>query len=191
MPAHDDHFAATELQNDTDEVPKERISGILPRPPRLAAMPTRHRVAVRGPRARDRMREAPMVVRASSKIRTAVEMFRSLDVRCLPVVNDGGVLVGMLSDRDLRSLRIPYFIGNEYVGNLQTVLEMPVMRLLTGNIIAVHEDASVFDALAWMLNERIAIVPVTNGDGVLVGVISYLELLSMWPALDAVSDAAG
>ena len=57
--------------------------------------------------ARDLMTEAPATVGPTATVRKAVDILQTLDIRHLPVVNDDGELIGMLSDRDLRSLSLP------------------------------------------------------------------------------------
>lgn len=61
--------------------------------------------------ARDLMTESPATIGPAWTIRSAVRLLQTLDVRHLPVVNEQGELVGMLSDRDLRALAVPVIVG--------------------------------------------------------------------------------
>ena len=164
---------------DADTLP-DGLSVIRPMVRRKGRLLTRTRGAT-GVKIRDMMSVAPAVLLASSKIRTAVEVLQSLDLRSLPVVDDEGVLVGTLSDRELRALRIPYFVGTEYVGDLRTVLEMATERLMNREVAAVDVDGPVTEAITRMLVHNRVVVPVTNRDGVLVGVISCMDLLVLLP----------
>ncbi len=142
-------------------------------------------------RAKDLMSDVQGVVRASATIRTAVEIIRSLDIRTVCVVDDDGTLVGALSDRELRTLRIPYFIGNEYIGDLKKALDEPVSRLLDSTVVFVDAEASAGEALALMIHHRTPSLPVIDAGGILVGVINYLDMLRKLPLdLDIVRDAA-
>src|SRR6476659_542610 len=48
-----------------------------------------------------RMTEGPVTISMSATVRDAVRLLQTLEVRHLPVVDEDGTLVGMLSDRDL------------------------------------------------------------------------------------------
>jgi len=128
-------------------------------------------------KAKDVMSAALATVRASSKLGTAVDILRTLEVRHLPVVDDGGALVGLLSDRDLRTLRIPYFAGNEYVGDLGAALGANVSRLLRGSVPFVDTDNTVGEVLDLMIYHEICAIPVVDAERLLVGIISYVDLL--------------
>ena len=62
--------------------------------------------------ARDIMTENPICVRSDSTAGKAAELLQTLQVRHLPVTQ-GTELVGILSDRDLRSCYIPNIIDLE------------------------------------------------------------------------------
>jgi CBS domain-containing protein len=131
--------------------------------------------------ARDLMTPAPRTVPATARLRMAVEILQSLDVRHLPVVDEEGALVGMLSDRDLRALSIPCMIGREYLGNLQTALDTTVATLMNGNVLSVDLEADAAEVVDLMLDHKIGAVPVTDADGALVGIVSYIDVLRSLP----------
>ncbi len=131
--------------------------------------------------ARDLMTEAPATVLPTSTVRKAVEMLQTLDVRHLPVVNEDRELVGMLSDRDLRALSIPYFVGPEHVGSLRTALDSGVASFMNSDVLSVEADADAAEVVDLMLDHKIGAVPVTDADGTLVGIISYMDILRAVP----------
>jgi len=134
--------------------------------------------------ARDLMTEAPTTVGPTATVRRAVEILQTMDIRHLPVVNEDGELVGMLSDRDLRALSIPYFVGPEHVGNLRTALDAGVASFMNSDVLSVEADADAAEVVDLMLDNKVGAVPVTDADGALVGIISYIDVLRAIP-LDA------
>lgn len=113
--------------------------------------------------ARELMTESPTVVDATATLRNAIEKLQSLDVRHLPVVDTDGQLVGMLSDRDLRSAVLP--------------LDASVSNVMSTDVIAVDLEADVAEIIDLMLDNKIGAVPVLDSDDVLVGIISYVDIL--------------
>lgn len=53
---------------------------------------------------RDWMSRDPVVVGAAAPVAVAAELLRARKIRHLPVVDDGGRLVGIVTDRDLRQV---------------------------------------------------------------------------------------
>ena len=127
--------------------------------------------------AYDVMTEDPKTISMTATVGDAVRMLHTLDVRHLPVVDDEGTLVGMLSDRDLRGLSFPEIVGEEYIGSIQTALDAPISSVMTSDVVAVEveDDASLIIEL--MLDYKIGAVPVVDLDGTLVGIVSYVDLL--------------
>lgn len=131
--------------------------------------------------ARELMTDAPATVRPTWTVRQAVRLLQTLDVRHLPVVNESRELVGMISDRDLRSLSVPAIVGTELVGSVETALDAPVSSLMTGDALSVEQEAEASEIVALMLEHRIGAVPVTDADGTLVGIVSYIDVLRTFP----------
>jgi acetoin utilization protein AcuB len=128
--------------------------------------------------ARELMTKNPATIEPDSKLREAVEMLNTLDVRHLPVTNEDGELVGILSDRDLRALEVPLFVGDEYMGSrVKAALEASVSSIMNGDVVAVDEETSEEDIVECLLNHKIGAVPVTDAYGVLVGIVSYVDVL--------------
>jgi CBS domain-containing protein len=106
-------------------------------------------------------------------------LLRTLDIRHLPIVDAKGALVGMLSDRDLRTLSDPYVVMDEYVGNLQSVLDTNVATLMSTNVFSVKPDSDASEIVKLMLEHKIGAVPVVEPGGMLVGIVSYVDLIRL------------
>jgi CBS domain-containing protein len=131
--------------------------------------------------AREIMTAAPATVCPWTPVREAARLLETMDIRHLPVIDDDGTLVGMLSDRDLRGLALPYVMGGEYVGDIHTALSARVSTLMTGDVKSVEEEDDVTEVVDLMLENRIGAVPVVDSDGSLVGIVSYVDVLRDMP----------
>lgn len=131
--------------------------------------------------ARDLMTENPVAVRASARVRDAVEILQTLDIRHLPVVNEAQELIGMLSDRDLRSLTVPQLVNSDWVGNLQTALDARVSTVMNGDVLSVETSAEAGEIVELMLDFKVGAVPVVDADGKLAGIVSYMDVLREIP----------
>lgn len=134
--------------------------------------------------AHDLMTEDPTTISMNATVRKAIWLLQTLDVRHLPVVNEEGTLVGMLSDRDIRGLALPEMMGDEYAGTVQRALDARVASLMSSNVLSVDLEADYAEIIDMMLDHKIGAVPVIDGDGTLVGIVSYMDVLRSIPLDD-------
>jgi CBS domain-containing protein len=122
--------------------------------------------------ARDLMTPSPARVSTTSTVGQALRLLRELDVRHLPVINEGRELVGMVSDRDFRGLPLANVISEGGVS-----LEEPISEMMSSDVISVGTDASLDEIIELMLEFKVGALPVVDADDLLVGIVSYIDIL--------------
>lgn len=130
--------------------------------------------------AADIMTENVRCITPQETISEAVELLQTLEVRHLPVVNDDDELVGMLSDRDLRSLFVPFDEDGETAGSLLKQGRMTVSKVMSSNVVAVNSEDDVMEVVDRLLEDKVGALPVVDSDNKLVGIISYVDVLRNW-----------
>lgn len=123
---------------------------------------------------RQLMTEHPSTVPSTSSIASALSILEALDVRHVPVVDETGTLVGMVSDRDIRAIVGPYPALDP---ELRNRLAWPITRAMNADLATVDADSEATEAIDTMLEQRVGALPVTDSDGELVGIVSYVDLL--------------
>jgi acetoin utilization protein AcuB len=126
--------------------------------------------------AAELMTENPRTVRVDDSIGEAVEVLQTVDFRHLPVVDEQGELVGMLSDRDLRALEVPFAQDAETVGTVLKKATIRVATMMSSNVVTAGPEADVTDLMELMLENKIGAVPVVDGEGELLGIVSYADV---------------
>jgi acetoin utilization protein AcuB len=102
---------------------------------------------------------------------------RELDIRHLPVVQDGE-LVGMVSDRDVAYLDVARLLEAEGADGLQRQLTTPVIEIMSADVVYVEPDTGLGDVIELMRERKIGAVPVvTTGTREVVGIVSYVDVL--------------
>lgn len=126
---------------------------------------------------RDIMTEEPVAVQVHETIGDVLEITRDLDIRHVPVLEDGR-LVGMISDRDLRDYSYPIEALADNPAIATDRREERVSVLMTGRPMTVGPGDNVVELIDLMLDQRVGAVPVVDpGDGALIGVVSYIDVL--------------
>jgi acetoin utilization protein AcuB len=117
------------------------------------------------------MSPKPIAVEANQTVREALRRLITDDIRHLPVVDDG-VLVGMVSDRDVRGLASDVLSGNE----LTEQLARAVSEVMSSDLVTVDPETEIAEAIDLMIEHKIGALPVVS-DTQLVGILSYVDVL--------------
>jgi acetoin utilization protein AcuB len=139
---------------------------------------------------RDLMTREPITVKASAKLRDAVELVMVRRIRHIPVLDEGGKLVGIITDRDVkRSLPSPLsaIAAEEYEMILD---DTDIGRIMTREPATIGVEARVSEALELLISAKVGGLPVVS-DGRLVGIFTERDALRGYLALLQKLGAAG
>ncbi len=139
-------------------------------------------------RAIDVMVRDVVTVRPDTDVADAIKLLAEHDVSALPVVDEQGNLIGILSEADLvhrveigTEKRRPWWL--EAVTGASTLAEefakshgKEVGEIMTSDVVSVSEDTPLAEIAALFERKRIKRVPVVK-DGKLVGVVSQSNLI--------------
>ena len=128
--------------------------------------------------AREVMTPNPLVLPLTASVREGMEALAAQDVRHVPVVNEDGELVGILSDRDLRKLPFASADMVTAMGDpVRKALDQPISSIMSGGVVAADQDTAIGEIAELMIDQRIGAVPITDADGRPVGIVSYVDIL--------------
>lgn len=127
--------------------------------------------------ARDLMTPDPLTVTPQASIADVWDLMREVDVRHLPVV-EVGVLVGMVSDRDVARVDLARLLKVEGAHALREELATPVAQIMSPDVIAVGPEADIGEVIDLLIDHKIGAVPVVEEDTrEVLGIISYVDVL--------------
>ncbi|PIE43436.1 MAG: histidine kinase [Gammaproteobacteria bacterium] len=122
------------------------------------------------------MTDKVVSVTADLSIREAFFLMREKNVRHLPVVDDKGALIGLVSDRELRR---PNWVDEapdiSHIYDLNNDLE--VADIMIRHVHCVHTYESLSKAVKLLLKHKIGAAPVLDKTQALVGMLSAVDLL--------------
>lgn len=121
------------------------------------------------------MTRSPVTLDIDATLSDAAETLLARGFRHLPVVSAEGHLLGVLSERDLRSR-----LGTDASAFLDATLEAlcePVLEAMTPDPIFVHAGAPLAEVLPIFSDESVGAVPVLDDDERVVGILSYVDVM--------------
>jgi acetoin utilization protein AcuB len=123
------------------------------------------------------MTRQPVTMDITGTVQEAADLMFAADVRHIPVV-EHGTLVGMISDRDVRSYMLPRSERIFQADEERARLAESIRAVMPSEVMTIRPDTPVAELLDIMLEEKIGAVPVLAPDtGELIGMVSYIDVL--------------
>ena len=147
---------------------------------------------------KDIMTWNPISIEQDAPVGTAIEVMADRKIRHLPVVDERGGIVGIITDRDLRSAALAPALEEHLSERARrrlrgigaTLENLRVKDAMTWNPVTTRPDMPLTQAAALMLEKHVGSLPVLE-DGALVGILTDRDavraLAAQIPALRAVS----
>lgn len=139
---------------------------------------------------RDVMTTRVIAVRKDASFKEMAAMLRSSRVSAFPVVDDEGRVIGVVSEADLLVKVAVQADGVSMLAALRHWREddkaagITAGDLMTGPAVTIRPDASVAEAARLMYDHRVKRLPVVTGSGALVGILSRVDVLSVFDRRD-------
>ncbi len=138
----------------------------------------------------DVMSTRVIAVKRSADYKEICSVLRQYRVSACPVISDAGKVVGVVSEADLLYkvadpnppaglIRLRWKLGEESKVNAITA-----GQLMTSPAISIQPDAPVAIAARVMQERRVRRLPVVSPDGMLIGIVSRTDLLSVYERPD-------
>jgi acetoin utilization protein AcuB len=120
----------------------------------------------------------------------AQELMAANKIRHLPVIESDGRLIGIVTDRDIRSA-LPYKFFKEAPSEEEkkNFAELKIKNIMTQNPITISPTYTLQDALLVIQDARVGALPVVDENGILSGIISVRDLLRAFINVKQIVDA--
>jgi CBS domain-containing protein len=121
----------------------------------------------------------PVVGNPSNKFSQLLRLFREFPLHHLPIVDDKGKLIGIVSTNDLPKVFLNLCNRPKPVLMTYDVIdaEVSVNDLMTSNPISINSNASISDAMDIFSDHKFTALPVVD-NGTLVGILSSKDVVT-------------
>jgi acetoin utilization protein AcuB len=119
-----------------------------------------------------------ITVEPDNGIFKAQELMAANKIRHLPVIEPDGRLIGIVTDRDIRSaLPYKFFRESPSEEEKKNFAELKIKNIMTKNPITISPNYTIQDALLMIQDARVGALPVVDENGILSGILSVRDLL--------------
>lgn len=128
-------------------------------------------------RAENGMIYDPVTIQRGSTVRDALAMMEEYHIGGIPVVDEKGHLVGIVTNRDLR---------------FERNLDRKIDEVMTSeNLVTTNQSTNLEEAAAILQEHKIEKLPVVDNDGKLIGLVTYKDITKAKDKPNACKDALG
>lgn len=126
--------------------------------------------------------EEVITISEDAGVGKAINLLREHGVSRLPVINDEGHLVGVVTTHDIADVavrRMDKLTTGDRAGEIDRMLDIPVYDIMNTPVESTHVNESVRDAVNRMLENDYAGLPVTEPDDerVIIGILAKTDVL--------------
>ena len=135
---------------------------------------------------KDWMSKSPVTAKPATSIMKAAKLMKENRFHRLPVVDDAGHLVGIVSDRDIKEASPSKATTLDMHELYYLLSEIKVSDIMTKKVIAVSPDDTVEKAAVLMLRHGVGGLPVIEASGEVVGVITDSDIFKVLVSITGV-----
>ena len=142
---------------------------------------------------KDVMTKEVITVNENDTVEKSASILAKHDLSGLPVVDDNGRVVGIITEGDLikhnSEVQVPAFLEilggiiylddpNKYLDDVKKSMGYFVKTVMTDDVITINQNEKVEDAASLLVRKKIKKLPVLDEDGKLVGIISRKDVMN-------------
>ena len=125
---------------------------------------------------RERMSSPAVTITPETTFQDALKLMRDRKFRRLPVVDEAGRLVGIVSERDLLHAS-PSPATSLSVFEINYLLwKLKIADMMTHNVISIAPDAPIENAAGLMVSNKVGGLPVVDRDNKVIGLITETDI---------------
>ncbi|HEY7700612.1 MAG TPA: CBS domain-containing protein [Vicinamibacteria bacterium] len=128
-------------------------------------------------RVGDYMTRDPITIEEDASMKEAMLLLRSHHIRHLPVAT-GRLLVGLVSDRDIKRASPSILQGIDKTEFEQLMEDTPVSRIMTREPFTVKETTPLVEAVTILVEKKFGSLPVVDGKE-LIGIFTEIDALKI------------
>jgi len=127
--------------------------------------------------AADLMAKGIFTCKPDDRVDSVLDVMQRHRFRHVPVVDDGDVVVGVISDRDIRNVSFLSQADGTELSDLM-VADIPVREIMVADPLTVGPDEPLINVLDTMKNKHVGCMPIVE-DGKLLGIVTIVDFLEL------------
>ena len=127
------------------------------------------------------MTKDPVTLNIDESFCKVAEIFQTKDIRHLPIVNSQGLILGIISQRDLNRIASPKRgPDGEYLYDPAELTKYILKQHVIQKVFSLSPEDTLEKAVAIMAEKKLGCMPVVDPGGRVVGIVTVTDLLKLF-----------
>ncbi len=123
----------------------------------------------------------PIMLNIDEPFCKVAQIFKSHDIRHLPVVNSSGVIMGIISQRDFNRITSPQRTSEgEYVYDMDEVAKYILRQQIIQHVTTLSPEDTLERAIELMAEKKLGCIPITDAELKVVGIVTAVDGLRLF-----------
>lgn len=130
---------------------------------------------------REIMTKDPVTLNIDDSFCQVAKIFQEKDIRHLPIVNSQGVILGIISQRDLNRITSPKRSPNgDYLYDPEELARYILKQHIVQTVFSLSPEDTLEKAVELMATKKLGCIPVVTPDGKVVGIATITDILNLF-----------
>jgi len=127
------------------------------------------------------MTKDPVTLNIDESFCRVAEIFMEKDIRHLPIVNSQGLILGIISQRDLNRIASPKKgPRGEYLYNPEELTKYILRQHVIQRIFSLSPEDTLEKAVEIMAENKLGCMPIVDSGGKVIGIVTVTDLLKLF-----------
>jgi len=127
----------------------------------------------------DKMEKKLLTLRPDTSLKDAYKLMVDKNVRHILITDEGGGVLGIISDRDIKKFASPFAGSSLETDRDKATMLLKVGSIMIKEIVSVKSDDSLKNCVSKMLDKNIHAIPVLDEGKKAVGIITSTDMLRL------------
>ena len=127
------------------------------------------------------MTKDPVTLNIDESFCRVAQIFQEKDIRHQPIVNSQGLILGIISQRDLNRIASPQKGPNgEYLYDQGELAKYILKQHIIERVVSLSPEDTLETAVEIMAEKKLGCIPIVDPDGKAVGIVTVPDLLKLF-----------
>ena len=128
--------------------------------------------------AKDLMSDKLYTLKPTDNVHQARQLMLDEHIRHIPIVDDRGEFVGLLTKRDVLAASVSVLADIDAAERDELETNIPISEVMITEVVVAEEDTPLYDAAKFMLEQKSGCLPILRGTK-LVGILTEADFVQL------------
>lgn len=126
------------------------------------------------------MNKKILTLSMDSPLSKAKELFENNKFHHLIILDDEGILIGVITDRDLYKNLSPTIGTSQETHKDTALMQKKIHQIMKRNLITARSQQTLSEAAALLYEHHVSCLPIINEQHKPIGIVTWRDLLKVW-----------